>query len=139
MLFASWAFLLFLAVLVPVYYLVPKRIQWIVLLLANGVFVCFAGALGAVFMAVTVATVYAASRGMDALFTRQRETLAEMRATHTKEERKAARLRFEKKRRRILVACLVLNFGILFALKYGAMLGRLSAGHYLSYNFKPNN
>ena len=128
MLFPSWAFLLFLAVLVPVYYLVPKRIQWIVLLLANGVFVCFAGILGAVFMAVTVASVYAASRGMDALFTRQRETLAEMKTTHTKEERKAVRLRFEKKRRLILVACLVLNVGILFALKYGAMLGRLSAG-----------
>ena len=128
MLFPSWAFLLFLAVLVPVYYLVPKRIQWIVLLLANGVFVCIAGILGAVFMAVTVASVYAASRGMDALFARQRETLAAMKATHTKEERKAARQRFEKKRRRILVLCLVLNFGVLFALKYGAAIGRISAG-----------
>ena len=128
MLFPSWAFLLFLAVLVPVYYLVPKRIQWIVLLLANGVFVCFAGWLGAVFMTVTVATVYAASRALDALFARQRETLAAMKETHTKEERKATRLRFEKKRRWILIACLILNFGILFALKYGAMFGRLSAG-----------
>jgi D-alanyl-lipoteichoic acid acyltransferase DltB (MBOAT superfamily) len=125
--FASWAFLLFLAVLVPVYYLVPKRIQWIVLLLANAVFVGFAGWLGAVFMTVTVATVYAASRGIDALFARQRETLAAMKATHTKEERKKTRLRFEKRRRLVLVACLVVNFGILFVLKYGAMIGRFSA------------
>ena len=128
MLFPSWAFLLFLAVLVPVYYLVPKRIQWIVLLLANAVFVCFAGLLGAVFLVVTVITVYAATRAFDALFARQRETLAAMKGTHTKEERKAVRLRFEKKRRLVLIACLIVNFGILFALKYGAMLGRLSAG-----------
>lgn len=128
MLFPSWAFLLFLAVLVPVYFLVPKRIQWIVLLLANAVFVCVAGLLGAVFMAVTIVTVYCAARGIDALFAKQKETLAAMKATHTKEARKAARLRFERKRRLVLIACLVVNVGILFALKYGAMLGRLSAG-----------
>ena len=126
--FASWAFLLFLAVLVPVYYLVPKRIQWIVLLLADAVFVCMAGLWGAVFMVVTVATVYLASRGIDALFVRQRETLAAMKTTHTKEERKVVRLRFEKRRRLVLVAALAVNVGILFVLKYGAMLGRLSAG-----------
>ncbi len=128
MLFPSWAFLLFLAVLVPVYFLVPKRIQWIVLLLFNAVFVCAAGLLGAVFMAVTIATVYAASRGIDTLFSRQRSTLSAMKETHTKEERKQARLRFEKKRRLILIACLAVNFGILFVLKYGAAIGRLSAG-----------
>ena len=126
--FASWAFLLFLAVLVPVYYLVPKRIQWIVLLLANAVFVCFAGLLGAVFMAVTVVSVYVSTRGIDALILRQRETLAAMKATHTKEERKKTRLRFEKRRRLVLVACMLVNFGVLFVLKYGAMIGRLSAG-----------
>ncbi len=127
MLFPSWAFLLFLAVLVPVYFLVPKRIQWIVLLLFNAVFVCAAGVLGAVFMVVTIGTVYAASRAMDALFSRQRETLAAMKETHTKEERKQTRLRFEKRRRLVLIACLIVNFGILFVLKYGAMIGRFSA------------
>ena len=124
MLFASWAFLLFLAVLVPVYFLVPKRIQWIVLLLCNAVFVCAAGLFGAVLMIVTVLSTYAAARWIDALFQRQRETLAAMKETHTKDERKQARLRFEKRRRLVLL----LNFGILFALKYGAMIGRLSAG-----------
>ena len=128
MLFPSWAFLLFLAVLVPVYFLVPKRIQWIVLLIANAVFVCIAGLLGAVFMAVTVATVYGATRFFDASFARQRETLAAMKATHTKEERKRKRLSFERRRRLVLIAALVVNIGILFVLKYGAAIGRISAG-----------
>ncbi len=128
MLFASWAFLLFLAVLVPVYFLVPKRIQWTVLLAFNAVFVVYAGWIGAIFMAVTVATVYGATRLFDASFTRQKETLAAMKATHTKEERKRARLGFEKRRRLVLILTLLVNFGILFALKYGALIGRLSAG-----------
>ena len=125
--FTSWAFLLFLAVLVPVYYLVPKRNQWIVLLCASALFVCAAGILGAVFMLVTIGTVYGAARRIDALFMRQKTRIAEMKATHTKEERKTVRLRFEAKRRGVLIGCLVVNVGILFALKYGAAIGRLSA------------
>ena len=35
MLFTSLGFLVFLAVLIPLYFLVPKKIQWIVLLVAN--------------------------------------------------------------------------------------------------------
>ena len=76
MLFTSWAFLLFLAVLVPLYYLVPKRVQWIVLLLANAVFVGFAGVRGAVFLVVTIATVYLATRLLDASFAKQKATIA---------------------------------------------------------------
>ena len=35
--FTSWAFLLFLAVLLPVFWLAPKRIRWMILLPANDV------------------------------------------------------------------------------------------------------
>ena len=125
--FTSWAFLLFLAVLLPVYYLVPKRIQWIVLLLANAVFVCAAGFLGAAFLLVTIVSVYLATRGMAHLFQKQRTVLAGMKETHTKDERKQMRLRFERRRRIVLILCLVLNVGILFTLKYGAAIGRLSS------------
>ncbi len=127
MLFTSWAFLLFLAVLVPLYYLVPKRVQWIVLLLADAVFVGFAGVRGAIFMVVTIITVYIATRLFDASFAKQKETIAAMKATHTKEERKKTRLGFERKRRAVLILCLVVNVSILFVLKYGAAIGRLSA------------
>ena len=125
--FTSWAFLLFLAVLLPVYYLVPKRMQWIVLLLFDALFVCAAGTLGAVLMLVTIGTVYGAARLLDALFAQQKTRIAAMKQTHTKEERKRERLRFERKRRLVLIGCLVLNVGILFTLKYGAAIGRLSA------------
>ena len=135
MLFTSWAFLLFLAVLVPLYYLVPKRVQWIVLLLADAVFVCAEGVRGAVFLAVTIATVYLAARRIDTLFGKQKETIAAMKATHTKEERKKARIGFERKRRAVLILCLAVNVGILFVLKYGAAIGRLSAAWFKTPSF----
>ncbi len=135
MLFTSWAFLLFLAVLLPLYYVVPKRVQWIVLLLADAAFVAAAGVKSAVFLLVTIATVYAASRLLDALFQKQRETVAAMKATHTKEQRKAARLGFERKRRAVLIGCLIVNVGVLFVLKYGAAIGRLSAAWFKTPTF----
>ena len=138
MLFTSWAFLLFLAVLVPLYYLVPKRVQWIVLLLANAAFVAYAGVRGAVFLVVTIVSTYLAAIGIDALFAKQKETIAAMKATHTKEERKKARLGFEKKRRAVLILCLLVNVGILFVLKYGAAIGRLSAAWFSTPAFGAN-
>ena len=39
----SLLFLAFLAVLVPLYFLVPRRIQWIVLLVGSIVFYAFSG------------------------------------------------------------------------------------------------
>ena len=125
--FTSWAFLLFLAVLLPVYHLVPKRIQWIVLLLFNAVFVCAAGLLGAAFLLITITTVYLAARGMDALFARRQTVLMSMKETHTRDERRAMRKRFETRCRALLVLCLIVNVGILFTLKYGAAIGRLSS------------
>lgn len=119
--FTSWAFLAFLAVLLPIYYLAPKRGQWIVLLLANAVFYAFAGLLGVVFMLVTIASAYGVSRILDASLVRQAETLSAMKAQgQDKDARKAVRQKMERGRRLWLVACLVLNFGILFAMKYGA-------------------
>ena len=125
--FASWAFLLFLAVLLPLYYLAPKRIQWVILLLANALFVCAAGFLGAAFLLITIVTVYLAGRGMEALFARQKSVLSAMRETHTKDERRAVRKRFENRRRALLILCLIVNVGILFVLKYGAAIGALSS------------
>ena len=43
MLFTSFGFILFLAILFPLYYLVPKRFQWMLLLAASYIFYAFAG------------------------------------------------------------------------------------------------
>ena len=58
--FISYSFILFIALLLVVYYIVPKRLQWIILLIANFVFYCSAGSLYWVFILLTSFTVYIA-------------------------------------------------------------------------------
>ena len=41
--FTSVAFIIFLAILIVVYYLLPKKCQWVVLLVASYIFYLFAG------------------------------------------------------------------------------------------------
>ena len=63
MLFTSYGFIAFIAILFILYYLIPKRFQWLLLLCADVVFYACAGWQGLCFMAVTVlvfAVIYSA-------------------------------------------------------------------------------
>ena len=120
MLFSSWGFALLIAVLLPVYYLVPKKLQQGVLLLANLVFYAFAGWFALLLLVLTALSAYAFARGIGRVWDRQKETLALHRDDWEKAQKKAWREQMEKRRRVLLVLCLVLHFGILFGMKYGA-------------------
>ncbi len=120
MLFTSWSFALLVAALVPVYYLVPKRLQKSVLLFANAVFYAFAGWGAFLLLLFTALSAYGFARGIGRLWDGQKETLTLHKTDWEKPEKKAYRERMEHKRRTLLVLCLVLHFGILFGMKYGA-------------------
>ena len=120
MLFASWGFALLVAILVPVYYAVPQKWKNGVLLLANLVFYAFAGVFALLLLLFTAFSAYAFARGIDRLWTAQKDALALHKADWDKTEKKAYRTRMEHRRLALLVLCLVLHFGILFGMKYGA-------------------
>ena len=65
----SLTFLLFVFALLLVYYLIPRKLQWCVLLLANAVFYAFAGWKAALFVLFTATSIYFAARGMDRVLT----------------------------------------------------------------------
>ena len=94
MLLVSYQFLLFLAVLVVLYYVLPKQFQWGLLLLAGLLFYACAGAGGLVCLFVTVTS----TRGL-ALSMEKRQ-------------------KGDPGRKRLLILGLILNVGILAALKY---------------------
>ena len=50
MLFTSYQFILFVLIALILYYVVPKRIQWIVLLCMNMLFYVYAGLSGIIFI-----------------------------------------------------------------------------------------
>ena len=54
MLFTSYQFILFVLVALILYYVVPKRIQWIVLLCMNMLFYVYAGLSGIIFIVTTI-------------------------------------------------------------------------------------
>ena len=68
-------YLLVLALLV-LYYLVPKRFQWVVLLIGSYAFYAFVCLRYMGFIVITTLTTYFGARGMDAMTARMEQTVA---------------------------------------------------------------
>lgn len=115
--FTSVGFLLFVALLLLVYYLIPKRGQWILLLAASYLFYWFAGWEYLGFILFTTATTYGVTRYIAGRLARQNVYLAEHKATLSREERKAYKAGIKKGNRRLMILCLVVNFAILAVCK----------------------
>ena len=96
MLFTSWDFALFIAVLVPVYYLVPKRLQQPVLLLANVAFYAFAGLFAFILLFATGLSVYLFAIGIGKTWSTQETVLLEHKGEWDKAKRKVFRESMEK-------------------------------------------
>lgn len=110
-------YLLVLALLV-LYYLVPKRFQWVVLLIGSYAFYAFVCLRYMGFIVVTTLTTYFGARGMDAMTARMEQTVAAHKQDWEREERKAYKKRCKSRRKALMIAILLLNFGILAVLKY---------------------
>ncbi len=124
MAFFSWQFITFLTISVVVYYLIPGRFQWLVLLASSAwYYMVGGGPRAAVFVAVTVVTTWGGavlmdgiSSGEESRFRKSQNLGAEKLSRDQKRVLKAA---VQKKKRRIMVLVLLLNFGILGVVKYG--------------------
>ena len=120
MLFTSYGFIAFLAVLFVAYYLVPKKWQWGLLLAASYGFYAFAGLECLIFILATTVSAYFVARIMDRMTRKESEFLFANKESMEKEERKKYKADSKRKRLAVLICGLVLNFGILAVLKYTA-------------------
>lgn len=111
--FTSISFLAFSAVLLLIYYICPKKLQWIILLLASYIFYISAGLEYLFFILFTTATTYAAARIIDMRLSNQKAYLSEHKAELTKEEKKAYKAKIKSKNQLVLTLYLILNFGVL--------------------------
>lgn len=114
----SLSFVLFAAAVYILYFALPARWQWCVLLAASTVFYLSCGVKSYLFVLITSASVYCAARWMGKLSDDQRAYLKANKATLSKEEKSAYKASVKKKRKALLVAALVLNFGLLCFFKY---------------------
>lgn len=118
MLFTSYEFLGFLLVLFPLYYVVPQRAQWPLLLAASYLFYWCADPQYLLYILATTATTYATacliqrnSDGQKAYIRMHKEELS-------REEKQAYKARQQAIRRRWLVGGLLVCLGILAVIKY---------------------
>ncbi len=118
MLFTSYGFLGFLAVLFLLYYIIPRKCQWGLLLGAGYLFYFLAGAEYVPYLLVTTVTIWFAACRIEKNADRQAAYLKEHRAELSKEEKKAYKDRQKKVRLGWILGGILLNIGILAVLKY---------------------
>lgn len=116
--FISFSFILFLAVVITLYYLVPKKYQWAVLLVTSYMFYLFSGIKPVLYIIFTTLVTYGSGRWMQRIrddFTKQLEELGD---TATREEKKALKKTVTDRIHRIQVSTILINLAILCYVKY---------------------
>lgn len=114
----SLAFVLFIFAVQLVYWIVPKRFQWCVLLVSSCVFYLSGGVKSALYVLLTASTIYGAALWMQRIGDRQRAWLKENKQTLTKEEKAQHKKKTGRRRRAVMIAALLLNLGVLCVFKY---------------------
>ena len=117
MLFTSYGFIGFALALIALYYLVPKKWQWPLLLFASCGFYAVADPRYLLFIGTTALTVWFCAQQMDRLNAGQTSYLA-AHPELSREEKKAFRASIKAKKWRWLLGGLLLNIGVLSVTKY---------------------
>ncbi|MBO4889644.1 MAG: MBOAT family protein [Lachnospiraceae bacterium] len=116
--FISIDFALFVTLALILYYAVPRKFRWIVLLVASYAFYAQSGAGDLVYIIITTITSFVCAALIERYGSEVSERLKAGKESLSKEEKKSLKALYKKKQRMILVIGLVINFGILVYLKY---------------------
>ena len=112
MLFTSYNFILFLVVLFIIYYLIPKKYQWMLLLLGSFVFYSYSGWDNVAYITVTILATYFVSLKIGQLYEQQDSTLKKTNSL-AREDRKKYKAKLMQNKRSIccFVCYLILYLG----------------------------
>ena len=111
----SITFLLFLLILIIIYFIVPQRLQWYVILLANVVFYAFSGISYLAFIVITSIATFAAAILLEKQAANGQQLLSQAVDSDTK---KKIRTRITSNKKRIVAGAVVISMGIWGVLKY---------------------
>lgn len=118
MLFTSYSFMFFVLLTCILYYLIPKRFQWMLLLTASYIFYFLAGPKYLPYILTTTITTYLISMRLMHLKDKQEAYLKEHKVDLSREERKEYKSAQKSRQFRWLLLCLFINIGILAVVKY---------------------
>lgn len=115
----TYSFLGFALMLFFLYYLVPKKCQWMLLLAASYLFYAFSGVKYLAYILATTISSYFCALKIAEISEHQDAFLKENKGLLSREEKKTYKANIKKRQRRCLVLALLFNFGILAVIKYG--------------------
>ncbi len=116
--YVSATYIVFLGGVFLLYFLLPKKVQWIFLLICSYGFYLYGGVKPLFFILLTTVTTFGAGLWMGKYEHEYKEYLAAHRDEMDRSERRALKAEHNKPKKRILVGVLLINFGILLLLKY---------------------
>ena len=133
MLFTSYEFIGFIFALAILYYVFPKKLQWMLLLLFSYLFYWIANPIYLIYIAVTTVTIWGCGRMIERNFATQSEYLKANKESLTKEEKKAYKNRKKSARGRWLLLGVLVNLGILAVVKYTDFIVGIFTGKGLGF------
>ncbi len=116
--FYTFTFAIFLFISLSLYYIIPKKYQWYVILAANTVFYAFSGIGNLVFILFSSLITFFAAK----IVAEMNAALKDKKSQLSKDEYKLEKSKNQNKKRIVLLCMLILNVGILFYLKYWRIL-----------------
>lgn len=121
--FVSIDFIVFILGLFLIYFVVPKKIQWIVLLIGSYTFFYLTSAKLIVFAIITSMVSFISGIVLNRINHVTTEYLAANKKDMSKDEKKLYKKRQARKKKWIVAFAVIINLGILVVLKYGAFIG----------------
>lgn len=119
MTYTSLLFALFAGITILIYFAFPRReYRWTVLLAASYFFYIYNSYRYTVFILFTTVTIYLAGNWLSGISEKASAELKANKGIWDRDEKKAFKKSVETKKKRLLAATLVVNFGILFVIKY---------------------
>lgn len=118
MAFTTSNFIFFIIILSILYYIIPKKHQWILLLTGSFIFYSIAGLSYLIFITATIISTYLTTIKISSIQTHYDSSIKENKENLSRDERKDLKSKFTKKKRLYLIPALIFNFGVLAVLKY---------------------
>lgn len=118
MLFTSYEFIAFLTLVFVLYYVIPKRFQWPLLLVASYIFYFTSGVSNLFYIVTTTVSTYLLMQQIQKVRDAQEAYLKEHKKEMSREERKEYKAVGKKKMWHLLLITLFINIGMLAVVKY---------------------
>lgn len=114
----SFSFLAFLALVITIYYIVPKKYQWCILLAASYTFYLFSGVKPVIYIIWTTLFTYLAGRWMQKIRNEMQEQINALGSEATRAEKQELKKKAAAKIHSIQVGTVLVNLGVLACVKY---------------------